>query len=145
MAHITTLAQSESAIGADLALTSGDIMADAALQGGGGAVRPFDARARKQFLDHLALTANVAGWHFVPAMEGLTLWVTTKGRSVRFTAGQWTEALEVSALRVGGRQVVGAQQPAIAPPSGGVNPDIQARQTISAIVSALSAHGLISN
>ncbi len=88
---------------------------------------------------------RAAGWRFAPAMEGLTLWVTTKGRSVRFTAGQWTEALEVSALRVGGRQVVGAQQPAIAPPSGGVNPDIQARQTISAIVSALSAHGLISN
>ena len=97
-----------------------------------------------------ALTNNTdhsvgAGQRFVPAMEGLTLWVTTKGRSVRFTAGQWTEALDVSALRIGGRQVVGAQQPAIAPPSGGVNPDIQARQTISAIVSALSAHGLISN
>ena len=86
-----------------------------------------------------------AGWRFVPAIEGLAVWLTSKGRALRFAAGQWSEAIDVSAVRVGGRQVVGAQQPAIAPPSGGVTPDIQARQTISAILSALSAHGLISN
>lgn len=88
---------------------------------------------------------TASGWRFVPAMEGLTVWLAAKGRALRFAAGQWTEAIDVSAVRVGGRQVVGAQQPAIAPPSGGVNPDIQARQTLSAILSALSAHGLISN
>lgn len=88
---------------------------------------------------------TASGWRFVPATDGLTLWVIPRGRYIRFAAGQWTDALEVSALRVAGRQVVGAQQPAITPPSGGVNPDIQARQTISSILSALSAHGLISN
>ena len=35
-------------------------MAAATFQGAGGAVRAFDARARKHFLDHLAMTANVA-------------------------------------------------------------------------------------
>ena len=88
---------------------------------------------------------TAAGWRFVSAFEGLALWSAARGRTLRFTNGSWSDSLDVSALRVGGRQVVGAQQPAIAPPSGGVTPDIQARQTISAILSALSAHGLISN
>lgn len=35
-------------------------MAEATPKAAGGAVRAFDARARKQFLDHLAMTANVA-------------------------------------------------------------------------------------
>ena len=91
MAHITTLAQSESAIGADLALTSGDIMADAALQGGGGAVRPFDARARKQFLDHLALTANVAASARRAGVTSQTAYAYRR-RHADF-ASQWQAAL----------------------------------------------------
>ena len=60
MAHIARLAQCESAKGAAPAHISGDVMAEATPKAAGGAVRAFDARARKQFLDHLAMTANVA-------------------------------------------------------------------------------------
>ena len=66
MAHVATLAQCESAKGAAPAHISGDVMAEATPKAAGGAVRAFDARARKQFLDHLAMTANVAAFALPP-------------------------------------------------------------------------------
>jgi hypothetical protein len=66
MAHIARLAQCESAKGAAPAHISGDVMAEATPKAAGGAVRAFDARARKQFLDHLAMTANVAAFALPP-------------------------------------------------------------------------------
>lgn len=45
--------------------------------------------------------------------------------------------------RVDGVKVVGAQQGAITPPTGGTMVDSQARTAISSIIAALHAHGLI--
>lgn len=45
--------------------------------------------------------------------------------------------------RVAGVKVVGARQAAIASPSGGATVDSQSRAAISAIISAMQAHGLI--
>lgn len=47
--------------------------------------------------------------------------------------------------RVGGTKVVGAQAGAITGPTGGTTVDTQARTAISAILSALQGHGLISS
>ena len=49
------------------------------------------------------------------------------------------------AIRIAGKQVVGAQQPPIALPQGGTNADSEARAAISMVINSLRAHGLISN
>ncbi len=46
-------------------------------------------------------------------------------------------------LVIGGDQVVGARQPAVADPSGGAMVDASAREAIGAILAALRNHGLI--
>ncbi len=84
------------------------------------------------------------GWRFIPGFEGLLVWNQSDARALRFQAGRWSDAVEASALRVGRRQVVGAQQPGIAAPSGGTVVDAQARTTIASIITALQTHGLIS-
>lgn len=63
----------------------------------------------------------------------------TRPRNIN--AGSWLSA--GSALSVAGVQVVGAQQPAIAGPSGGSVIDIQARNCITTIIAELHNHGLI--
>lgn len=50
---------------------------------------------------------------------------------------------QASSYYVGGAQVLGAQQPAIPNPTGGVTVDAQSRTTISSILAALRAHGII--
>jgi hypothetical protein len=85
-----------------------------------------------------------SGWRFRAAFDGLSVWNMAAARPLRFTGGRWSDALDASALRIGGKQVVGAQQPAIPAPSGGTTPDVQARAAITAVLSALQAHGLIS-
>ncbi|MFM7028368.1 MAG: DUF2793 domain-containing protein [Chakrabartia sp.] len=88
---------------------------------------------------------TAGGWRFWPPTEGALVWNSATLRPLRFTAGRWTDVVDAGALRVGGKQVVGAQQPAILAPSGGTNPDVQARSAISAIIAVLQAHGLVSN
>ncbi|MEN9709931.1 MAG: hypothetical protein RIQ68_2339, partial [Pseudomonadota bacterium] len=77
--------------------------------------------------------------------EGLSAWSLSEARALRFTNGRWSDAADVGALRIGGKQVVGAQQPAIAVPTGGGVIDTQARAAISTILVTLQTHGLISN
>lgn len=45
--------------------------------------------------------------------------------------------------KVNNIKVVGIQQPTIAPPTGGINIDVEARASISNIITALKSHGLI--
>ena len=85
------------------------------------------------------------GWLFVPPFEGLSVWAVTGGRGWRFGAGRWSDALDTSSVRIAGKQVIGPQQPNIAPPQGGANPDQEARAAISLVINSLRAHGLISN
>ncbi len=85
------------------------------------------------------------GWLFVPGFEGLAVWSLADARTLRLRAGVWTDAADVGALRIGGRQVVGAQQPPIRDPAGGSVVDTSSRTAISAILVILRAHGLISN
>lgn len=86
---------------------------------------------------------TAAGWRFCPAFEGLAVWTLAGSRILRFISGRWSDGFDVGALRIGGKQVVGTQQPAIPIPTGGQTPDAAARATLSALIVALQAHGLI--
>ncbi|KQM57896.1 MULTISPECIES: DUF2793 domain-containing protein [unclassified Sphingomonas] len=84
------------------------------------------------------------GWRFVVPREGMRLWWIGGETTVEFRGGAWRRG-EVRAQRimVDGVPVVGAQQPAITSPVGGTTRDEEARATLSAVLSALRAHGLI--
>jgi hypothetical protein len=85
------------------------------------------------------------GWLAAPPFEGLSVWAVTGSRGWRYVAGRWSDVLEASSVRIAGKQVIGPQQPPIAIPQGGTNPDLEARAAIVLVINALRTHGLISN
>ena len=91
----------------------------------------------------LAMSSD-GGWRFTPAFDGMTVWVAASGLFAHRRGGAWALGDEqATALSIGGVQVVGAQQPAIAGPSGGTLVDTEARAGVTAIIMTLRAHGLI--
>ena len=93
---------------------------------------------------HAVATWTEGGWRFVATVEGMRLWVADSGLGARWTAGAWELGAErAAALLIGGSQVVGGRQPAIADPSGGASIDTQSRAAIGAVLAALRNHGLI--
>lgn len=85
-----------------------------------------------------------AGWRFVAPREGMRVWLIGAGVEAARRGDAWTIGeLTASRLTIGGRQVVGVQQPAIAAPAGGATVDAEARAALSAILAALGAHGLV--
>jgi len=70
------------------------------------------------------------GWRYVAATAGLTVLEKSTGSLLRYRGGVW-------------EQILGARQPSIADVTGGSTMDVESRATISAILSALRAHGLI--
>lgn len=86
------------------------------------------------------------GWRFAAAFEGMTVWSIADAAAVRRGPTAWVVGeLTAANLSVGGQQVVGARQPRIAAPSGGVTIDIQARTALAALIAGLETHGLFSN
>lgn len=84
------------------------------------------------------------GWRFVPALEGLAVYVKAEAQAAYYRAGTWEMGvLRGSSLVIGGDQVVGGRAGAIPSPSGGATVDSQARSTIDDILGALRQHGLI--
>jgi hypothetical protein len=84
------------------------------------------------------------GWRFVAPRAGMYVWSLADTVSATFDGAGWTlGALHVRHVIVEGVAVVGAQQSAIVNPGGGTSPDPESRAAISAILSALRAHGLI--
>lgn len=91
-------------------------------------------------------TYTAAGWRFVAPVEGMQTWVKSASVSAIYDGGMWQiGTLYGSRVVIGGAQVVGAQAPSIADPSGGVTTDSEARAAISSILTALRQHGLISS
>ena len=89
---------------------------------------------------------TAAGWRFVAVPEGMSVWSLVDGLWARYSAGGWSVGdLPASSLRVGGVQVVGSRQAAVADPTGGLTVDTQARTAVAAIAAALRAHGLIAS
>jgi hypothetical protein len=84
------------------------------------------------------------GWRFVAPVPGMTVWLVSAGVYARFDGAAWqTGRLIADALVIGGDQVVASRQSAIADPAGGATIDAESRTTLSAILGALRAHGLI--
>jgi hypothetical protein len=87
---------------------------------------------------------STGGWRFIAPFEGLAVWVIADSMQARWTGGQWQVGRETAqGYWVSGIRVVGAQQAAIAAPSGGQTIDSEARAAVSLILSALETHGLI--
>lgn len=87
---------------------------------------------------------TAGGWQFYAPSEGFSCWSIGDRTSVRFGSGHWTiGTVAAERVVVNDVQVVGAQQPSIASPSGGVIIDTQCRATVDAIRTALVQHGLI--
>ena len=86
------------------------------------------------------------GWRFLAPPEGCGVWVKSRSVQARHSGGSWfVGTVTADCILVGGLQVVGAQAPALADPSGGATLDAEARTTLGAILSALRNHGLIAS
>jgi hypothetical protein len=87
---------------------------------------------------------TAGGWRFVGSVDGLQAMDKASGQVVTFAGGAWEIGhVRASKLSVGGDQVVGARQAAIADPTGGTTVDVEARAVIGEILAAVRAHGLI--
>jgi hypothetical protein len=83
------------------------------------------------------------GWRLVPARDGMTIWVRDQGLYATHLGGWATGVVPASEIRIGDETVVSARQAAIENPAGGSSIDLEAREAIGGILSALRAHGLI--
>jgi hypothetical protein len=84
------------------------------------------------------------GWRFANAVVGMSVWNRDDAMIAHFEAGAWRKgAPNANGYYVQGQQVIGARLPAISNPTGGTTSDIEARIAISAVLSALRAHGLV--
>lgn len=85
------------------------------------------------------------GWRFIAPRAGLEIGLAGSGRRLRYDGAQWREGMtRPDGLYVSDQRVVGTRQVAIPAPSGGATIDAEARGAIAAILTAVRAHGLIS-
>jgi hypothetical protein len=92
---------------------------------------------------HIAVW-TVGGWRFAAPVAGMTAWIAGAKVWAVHDGATWTSGdLPASRLSIGGQQVVGPRQPAIADPAGGTSIDGEARATLAAVLVALRTHGLI--
>ena len=84
------------------------------------------------------------GWRFIAAQAGLWLLVVDRDHALHHDGSAWRGGAERSdGLYIDDVKVVGARQPGIPAPTGGVTIDSEARNSIALILAALRAHGLI--
>ena len=84
------------------------------------------------------------GWRFIAPVDGLAAFDKASGQFAVFTAGSWEIGdVRAAKLSIGGDQVVGARQAAVADPAGGTVVDAEARDAIVAILARMRQHGLI--
>jgi hypothetical protein len=85
-----------------------------------------------------------AGWRFTAPVPGMAAWNLDAGYWLHWTGTGWSGGeWPVSALIVGGQQVVGPRLEAVPSPSGGTTIDAEARAVLDALIVALRTHGLI--
>jgi Protein of unknown function (DUF2793) len=93
---------------------------------------------------HMVASYTQAGWRYFDPPVGFAVWSVADSWVVRRTSGGWsTGALNAAAFHVGGTKVIGARQAAITHPTGGSTIDVEARVAISAVITALKAHGMV--
>lgn len=84
------------------------------------------------------------GWRFADLPEGALVWVRAAATYARRGPDAWLIGdLPLARVTIGGVQVLGAREPAIAAPTGGTTSDPEARAAIAAMLAALRNHGLI--
>ena len=83
------------------------------------------------------------GWRFLAPAMATTVWSRADALFARFDGSVWIIG-EIPAARImiGGVQVVGMQQSAVAAPAGGTVIDVAARDAVGAIIAVLKSHGL---
>jgi hypothetical protein len=87
---------------------------------------------------------TTGGWRFVLPAPGMRVQVADEECARAYSGSGWVpEAVRADGYYQSGVRVLSTRQSAIATPTGGSVTDSQARATISAILSALQAHGLI--
>ncbi len=93
---------------------------------------------------HALAAMTAAGWRFAQPRPGMLVWIEDVQRWARWDGAAWrADDWPVAAISVGGTQVVGAQQPAIADPVGGTTVDTEARAALADMLAMLRSHGLI--
>lgn len=89
-------------------------------------------------------TWTAGGWRFTVPLPGMMVWNQVAGCWIYWTGSLWSDgSLPATALRIGGRQVVGERQPEVPSPSGGTVIDAEARFAIGQLIATLKSHGLI--
>lgn len=84
------------------------------------------------------------GWRFVTSHDGMSAWCIADDKPVRRAASGWIVGeIEATIIRVGGKQVVGSRQSAVASAAGGAVIDAEARVAINSILATMRTHGLI--
>ena len=84
------------------------------------------------------------GWRFLGGIEGLAVWIKDQQLwAVREADGWAFGELRAARVLIQGVQVLGAREPAVAPPAGGGTVDAEARTAVAAIIDRLVSHGLI--
>jgi hypothetical protein len=84
------------------------------------------------------------GWRFTAPVAGMTVWNLNTGYRLHWTGTAWSNGeWPVSALTIGGQQVVGPRLETVPSPSGGTTIDAEARAAVDAMIVALRTHGLI--
>lgn len=87
---------------------------------------------------------TAGGWRFVAPVPGMTAWDAAAGQWVHWSGSAWiNDSWPVSALTIGGNQLVGARQPDVPSPSGGTTIDAEARVAVDLVIATLKSHGLI--
>lgn len=85
------------------------------------------------------------GWRFVAPRHGLTALVADRGHAMWYDGTGWQDAaVRADGIHVAGDRVVAGRQGSISGPTGGSIVDVEAREAVDRILSALRAHGLIS-
>ncbi|MBC7985242.1 MAG: DUF2793 domain-containing protein [Sphingomonadaceae bacterium] len=83
---------------------------------------------------------TAGGWRFIAPITGMRVWLAAGNVYARWDGTAWQQGvIAASAVHVGGVQVVGARQGAIASLVG----TNDMRDAINAMLAALRAHGLI--
>ncbi len=84
------------------------------------------------------------GWRFIVAIDGASALDRSSGQMMLRRDGTWEAGImRAQELRINDLPVVRARQAAIPAPTGGATVDAECRAAISAIISAVRAHGLI--
>lgn len=83
-------------------------------------------------------------WFFQAPAEGFRMWLRDEGLEARYTGSAWVAGeMQATQVTIGGVQVVGGQQAAIADANGGATVDAEARSALNALLAACRFHGLI--